>query len=910
MTFHDRVVQHMEVITTHINADFDALASMLAAKLLYPDAVLVFPGATERNIRNFFVDSVVYAFDLQKMKNIDLDQVNRLILVDTRQKSRIGRFQEIIDKPGVEVHIYDHHPDSEDDIRIGEERLRKYGANTTQMVELVRERGLFIPPEVATIMALGIYEDTGSFTFVSTTEEDFKAAGYLLSQGANLNMIADMMHRELNGEQIGLLNELVQSAETVSVDGIDVVLAKVSMDNYVGDFAVLVHKFMDIENLNALFALAQMEDRVYIVGRSRIPEVSVSDILSSFGGGGHSTAASAAVKQKTLFQVEVELIRVLKAKIKPKRLAGDIMSYPVISVPPDMPLAEVAEVMTRYSINVALVIEGEKLLGHISHQVVEKAMYHGLRNLPASDYMNSEFSTVPLTASIEEIQEHLIMAKQRILPVMDNDRVAGVITRTDVLSLIMEEAPLQESSWDRRTDRAFSRTKQITSLMKERLPRKIIDLLKSFGDIADELGYNVYAVGGFIRDLLLRRPNTDIDIVVEGEGILFARRFAAKQTGVRIRTHEKFGTAVVIFPDGFKVDVATARREYYESPATLPIVELSSIKLDLYRRDFSINTLAVKLNRRNFGVIIDFFGAQKDLKDRAIRVLHNLSFVEDPTRVFRAIRFETRFGFKIGKLTDSLIRNAVKINVLERLAGRRLLGELKLLLEEEHPILGITRMNEFHLLEEIHPAITYTPQLVELFDDIVSVLSWFDLSFLEEGYRKWLICFLGLTEPLSGQEFESLCRRLEMTRKDMNDLVRSRGRIQEILKRCNVRQKIPLSEYYDIFHDQENETLLYLMSKTRNDEVKKAVSLYFTQLRSVEIETTGHDLMRMGYPQGPIYSTILRDLLHARLNGLVQSKSDEESYIRRTYPDPGAYARPLRCVHGVAEVREENEARS
>jgi tRNA nucleotidyltransferase (CCA-adding enzyme) len=202
----------------------------------------------------------------------------------------------------------------------------------------------------------------------------------------------------------------------------------------------------------------------------------------------------------------------------------------------------------------------------------------------------------------------------------------------------MEDAPLPRHPFDHKKGLGFVRSKNVASLMRERLSRKLIDLLKSFGEVADDLGYNAYAVGGFIRDLFLRRANTDIDIVIEGDGIRFAKRFAELNPGARVRTHEKFGTSVVIFPDGFKVDVATARREYYESPATLPVVELSSVKLDLYRRDFSINTLAVKLNKRHFGVLIDFFGGQKDIKDRAIRVLHNLSFVEDPTRVFRALK--------------------------------------------------------------------------------------------------------------------------------------------------------------------------------------------------------------------------------------------------------------------------------
>ncbi len=164
-----------------------------------------------------------------------------------------------------------------------------------------------------------------------------------------------------------------------------------------------------------------------------------------------------------------------------------------------------------------------------------------------------------------------------------------------------------------------------------------------------------------------------------------AEEFEKKFT-CRIRTHKKFGTAIILFPDGLKVDVATARLEVYDSPAALPTVEKGPIKMDLYRRDFTINTLAIQLNPRAFGELIDFFGGVKDIKEKVIRVLHNLSFVEDPTRVFRAIRFEQRLGFQIGKHTQNLMKNAVKMGFMERLSGGRVLSEFILILQEDNPI--------------------------------------------------------------------------------------------------------------------------------------------------------------------------------------------------------------------------------
>src|SRR6185295_10740104 len=202
--------------------------------------------------------------------------------------------------------------------------------------------------------------------------------------------------------------------------------------------------------------------------------------------------------------------------------------------------------------------------------------------------------------------------------------------------------------------------------------------------LAKRTSVSVYAVGGFVRDLLLGRPNVDIDLVVEGDAIAFARAFA-KENGGRAKVHERFGTAAVVFPDEFKLDVAMARTEYYKHPSALPTVQPSSIKEDLFRRDFTINALALRLNADRFGELIDFYGGQRDLKERTIRVLHSRSFIDDPTRVFRAVRFEYRFGFRLGKETLTLIRDAVELGLFHRLSGTRLLEELILLLSEENP---------------------------------------------------------------------------------------------------------------------------------------------------------------------------------------------------------------------------------
>jgi tRNA nucleotidyltransferase (CCA-adding enzyme) len=868
-----------EIITTHMNADFDALASMIAAKKLYPEATLVFAGSQEKNLRNFFLHSTSYLFNFTKLKHIDLNGIRRLILVDTRQRSRIGKLAELVDNKDVEIHIYDHHSDSEEDVHGRVEVIKQVGATTTILTEIITQKGIPISADEATIMCLGIHEDTGSFTFSSTTPEDYRAAAWLMEQGANPNLVADMLTRELTAEQVWLLNDLTTSATAQVINGVEVVIAKVTSEEYVGDFAVLVHKFMEMENLGVIIALAQMEDKVYLVARSRTEEINVAEIALAFGGGGHPQAASATIKNKTLIQVEKALQALLRSRIVPQKKAKDMMSSPVIQISPEATIKDAALALTKYNINVLLVIdESGKLIGYVTRQVVEKAMYFDLGYLPLKEYTNIEFSTVGPDAFLKQVQELIIEDKLRILPVVDNGKVLGVITRTDLLNILVGGPVIPDFLYESRHVTHFARKKNLAAMLKERLPRSVIQLLKNFGNVADVLEYNAYLVGGLVRDILLKRENLDVDIVVEGDGIKFAYEFAEHHE-VRVRSHKKFGTAVLIFPDGFKVDVATARLEYYETPAALPNVEMSSLKLDLYRRDFTINTLAIKLNKREYGTLVDYFGAQKDIREKVIRVLHNLSFVEDPTRVLRAIRFEQRFGFKIGKLTHDLIKNAVAINAFKGLSGRRLFMELKLLLMEQEPIKAIERMGEFNLLQFISPHISLTADLRNLLEEIKGVLSWFDLLYLEEPYRPWKVYWHGLTSSLDAKALHGMAERMQMGDAESRAMISQRLQAASLLDslfRCAANNNY---ELYKLLSPFDTEILLHLMAKTSNRTIRRMISRYFTSLKGLRSFLRGRDLKALGFKPGPFYKEMLDALLAARLNRAVSTREDEVKFV-------------------------------
>jgi tRNA nucleotidyltransferase (CCA-adding enzyme) len=443
--------------------------------------------------------------------------------------------------------------------------------------------------------------------------------------------------------------------------------------------------------------------------------------------------------------------------------------------------------------------------------------------------------------------------------------------------MIQEPARIPESLLsDKRQE------KNIRQVLLERLPKDIVSLLQLAGQTGQELGVEVYAVGGFVRDMLLGIPNDDIDLVVEGDGIVFAQSLGHK-LAARVRSHLKFRTAVLILPSGQKIDVATARLEYYEYPAALPIVELSSLKMDLYRRDFSINTLAIHLCPPHFGRLVDFFGGQQDLKDGVIRVLHSLSFVEDPTRIIRAIRFEQRFQFKIGSQTERLIKNAVRLNIFQKLSGARIRHELRLLAEDSAPLDALIRMRDLGLLQEIHPLLHFPQTKEALLEEIEKIITWYKLLFREEAPDIWIVYFLGLVSGFDTHQVQALTSRLKFPPK-RTDLVEStRRQLRYVAMQLAQwgKNEGSLADLYDILSPLSLEGLLYTMAKQRKLEQKKAISHYLTHLQDVGILVTGSDIKEMGLEPGPQFANILRAVKRAVLNAEVRTREEQLKYARR-----------------------------
>ena len=420
--------------------------------------------------------------------------------------------------------------------------------------------------------------------------------------------------------------------------------------------------------------------------------------------------------------------------------------------------------------------------------------------------------------------------------------------------------------------------------MRKQLPGYIYRLLKSIGETGDEIGSPAIAVGGFVRDLLLSRANLDIDIVTERDGIGFAHAFAKARKG-RVKSHQRFGTAVVTLPDGFKLDIATARTEIYTRPGALPSVKFSSIRDDLRRRDFTINAMAIELGRDRFGELVDFFGGNMDLQNGLVRILHNLSFADDPTRIFRAIRFEQRYGFSIESHTEELLRKAVAEDSLKTITMQRLRNEILLILKEDDPASSIQRMADFDLVKYIHPQITISGKLMELFGRIKDALAWWNSASpsAHEPADPVLLNLMALLDQLNTTETRVVSENLVLRKRYEEALRAMKVRLPGVYQSIGHGENPP-SRIYETLKGIPLEALLFALAKTDESGLRDSISLYLTRLRKVRPLVNGNDLRKLGYPEGPLYARILGKTFTAQLDGLVADKREAMRFVEDQFP--------------------------
>lgn len=861
----------VKIVATHPNADMDAFGAMVALRLVHPDLTAWFPGAQEVTLRTL-LQGRMYHLPEVSTRELEHADIREVFLVDIDGIERLGPLKEIILKRRLPLTAFDHHP--------GEPRVPDWarvhtlacGSVSTLLTHWLMERRVPIPSIEASLILMGIYEDTGNFRFLETTAKDFQAAAHLLACGADLTLMRRYLVQELNADQMAILDRFVQDREVHVVNGFRVTLGMAALRKFVEDVAFVVHRFVEMMGEEIFLALVEQEGKVYVIGRSRHPRVDISEIVRELGGGGHPGAASAIVKGRTLIEVKERLLEILRRRLPSRTEARTIMTPRVHTVEPKTRVIDALEKLNLNRINALPVVEGDRPLGAVTRQLVDRAIGHGLAGAACEDIMEAGIPVVDPGTPLESFQEEILERGKRFVLVQKGGALVGIITRMDIFrSLLGQEAGVGE--------RLIPRVVEVRKNLENRMPQSWLERMRALGETAEALGMKAWLVGGIVRDLMLSLPLGDVDVVVEGQGIRLGRALE-ERLGGRFHPHEKFLTGVWVFPDGSRMDIATARRETYARPGALPEVEASALKHDLYRRDFSVNTLVIALNPGEFGKLMDHFGGLQDLKQRTIRVLHSLSFIEDPTRAFRAVRLCERLNFKLSSDTEKLLRVALKNRVFDHLSGFRLWEELALLLDLPDAYRAMERLEGLGLLSALHPRLALSAETQALFLSAQEVLHWAHIEGIGPEHPA-VFAMLSLLRHLDDGELPAVASRFAFDG-GRRALVEDHRRVARDLNIHLYRAELP-SQIYVTLRGLDLPFILWGMAAGTDAVQRDKIKLYLTKLRRMGLVVKGRDLLAKGAPAGPRLKEALEKTLLAKMDGYVETREEEMAFALRSF---------------------------
>ncbi len=887
----------MELILCHQITDFDALGAAVGLSRLHQGARIVLAGGAHPGVRNFLA---LYRDELalSERRSISPAQIQHLHIVDTQQRDRLGPLADWLDLPHLQaIALYDHHLEGEGDIPYTQRQVEAVGATTTLIVERLQAAGLELEPPEATVMALGIHVDTGSLSFPQTTPRDARALAWLLEQGANCAEIAEYREQSLSPLLQHLLAEALKHRHHRQQGGYSLAWVLLEAPDFVPGLSSLAEQLIDLADCQALLVgllyrrQADGKGRLSVVGRSRIPQTNLHTLFAPYGGGGHAQAASLSLREVDGEACLAHLSDELAAQIPPPLTARELMSSPVRTIRPETTIGDAQRLLLRYGHSGLSVVDAEdRLVGIISRRDLDLALHHGFQHAPVKGYMSRTLKTISPDTTLSEIEALMVTYDVGRLPVLADDQLLGIVTRTDVLRhrhAIRAEPPESPPELYAHCLRANPHALIAPALR---------DFLQQVAIAAERRGWHLYLVGGAVRDLLLQIEQgatatvvalQDIDLVVDGchrvaeagAGVELAKELRRQYPDARLEVHGVFQTAALLWRHdpalgSLAVDIATARTEFYPYPAANPEVEASSIHQDLYRRDFTINALALRLTPPREGELLDFFGGRLDLRSRQIRVLHTNSFIEDPTRIYRAVRFAVRLGFRLEAQTEDSIRYAIASGIYDQLRTgdrkapaltTRLKSELKYILQAPYWRSALRLLAELGALACLHPALEWTPRLDWQLRGLDRALRRFDPE--QQVSSPWQLRLEVLIATLPPGERGPLAERLQLTAASYQRLT-TLAQVQAEVLHCLPDCDRP-SALVQLLRPYPLPTLVLLMVRSPRP-ARRQLWRYLSHWSRVQAPLDGHDLRRLGYPPGPRYRLMLEDLLAATLDGVLE----------------------------------------
>jgi tRNA nucleotidyltransferase (CCA-adding enzyme) len=899
----------MDIILCHTTADFDTLGAAIGLTRLHPGARVVLTGGSHPTVHDFLaLHRDEYA--LIERRSVNAEQIRSLMVVDTQWRDRLGKAAEWLDLPGVTVTVYDHHADAVGDIAASEICVEAIGSTTTMVVEQLQAAQITLTPAEATVMALGVHVDTGSLTFDHTTVRDAAALTWLMGQGASLRSIGEYVEPGLSPELQELLTIALEQMQTETVRGYSIAWVLLPVEGHVVGLSNLASRLLTLTEVDVLLLATRFclgdcaEERLTVIGRSRgglgADAVELGELLQPWGGGGHARAASLssrAADPEAMFQ---QIVDRLKQQIPHPPTAREIMSSPVRTIRPETTIEEAQRILLRYGHAGLSVVDAEgKLVGIISRRDIDIALHHGFSHAPVKGYMTTNLRTIAPDASLPEIESLMTTFDIGRLPVLEQGQLVGMVTRTDVLRELHQGRQARRETGEPSLRQVCLLPEVVRDMLRSRLIPALWAVLMQAAKLAEQRGWQLYVVGGVVRDMLLSQGGEphlyDVDLVVDGfhrsadqaAGVELARALQESHPQTKLQVHGRFQTAALLWHndpelDSLWVDIATARTEFYPYPAANPEVEASSIRQDLYRRDFTINAMAIRLTTPRGGELLDFFGGVIDLEAKQIRVLHANSFIEDPTRIYRAVRFATRLGFQIEPQTEGYIRHAIASGVYDRIQlemektpalQTRLKQELKYILEAPYWKRAIALLDNLGAICCIHPDLKLTDSL------------WYELRLADRWLKRidrpktlphWQVLLEVMLLHLEPEARLKVAAHFQLPADSLDRLRQFEDRQQWISDRLPLCDRP--SKVYLLLQPFDLETLT-LLAVASSHAVRRRIWQYLTYDSTLKPLLNGNDLKQLGFKPGRQYKEILEAVFAATLDGMVRDRAEAVRFV-------------------------------
>lgn len=819
----------MKIIVTHSNPDYDALASLALAKLLHPEAIIVIQGGINQQLEAF-VQLYRDQLKLSRLDAIKLTEVKELIIVDSSDPERISPFDTLLAK--LPITLYDHHPRPDYAIPAVRGRHQAWGATASILTLLLKARAINIPQAIASLALLGIHDDTGNLSYPLTQAEDYEAAAHLLRSGASLDFIQHYIHERYSPEHRLVFVKILKHATEHQIAERTVVISSFEHASYVSGLAPLCNQLLSFYGADAAFLVVRMQEKTLLIGRSQGLFQIAAVLAEVFSGGGHPGAGFAQTDMTPELAV-ARLLDVLPNYYQGLPLAKDIMTSPVRTISEDSSVSEAQSIMMRFGYNGLPVLSAEGILkGMITRRNLDKASQHQLSNVPVKACMISNVITASEDSSLSTLEQLIERHSIGRIPIMRGENIMGIVTRTDIIRARHqpEKAGLGLEN------------------LLDNLPYASRDLLEAAKHLALE---KVYLVGGTVRDLLLGVDIKDLDISVEGMQAAELAHALQAEFGGKLLCHEDFATCKLELANSLLVDIATVREEYYQHPGALPVVYPGSLQKDLARRDFTLNALAIRLKPAPLE-LLDPFAGVTDLQNKTLRVLHPLSFIEDPTRILRGARLAGRLGLQFSEDNRSLIATALEPAVLHRVSPGRLRAELELTLQETLVLPALQHLEELNALSQI-----FSMSLPESWIANLDNLKYQE-PILSESY------LLALLMSIPKIDLEPVLTRFSWPQRYLLQAERLHkllddGDLSKLLSKLSPEEK----QLVQAFGPAWREKLLTLTIRTKKPAV------------------TGKEILNLGLAPGPAVGRVLAKIAKLRDTGQLRDYQEELELARQ-----------------------------